>query len=258
MGRRGLFSLQPLPRFAQACFAEFLGTYFFVLIIAGALAHAGAFAPIAIGFALTFLVYAYGYVSKAQLNPAVSFGLWCSGIQDLKCTLTFVVVQLCAGLLGAVTALGLMVDTENFPTLKPYSDSGMAQARAFFVELLFTLALAQTMINVAVSRQEGNSHFGIAIGLSVLCAAFAFGPVSGVAINPAVTLGLQVVQLYSNNHTGRRPITYIWLYWLAQFVGGAFAGMLFRMFDESDAKPESPKSFGDAEAASGGAEPTSA
>jgi aquaporin Z len=245
MGRR-FNSMPVLPPFGQACLTELLGTYFFVLIISLAAVHSPTFVPIAAGFGLTMLIYSYGYVSKAQFNPAVSIGLFVSGIQDFKVMSTFIVIQLVAGLAGAFTGLGLLLDTTQAFAPAPYNDTGAAQARAFFAEFLFTFILAQTMINVAVSRQGGNSHFGLAIGMSVLAGSYAVGVVSGGAFNPAVTFGLQMAQLTQPARVGlRRQAEYIWLYWLAQCLAGVCAAIIFQLLDdESAVSKDSPNDYG--------------
>lgn len=246
MGRR-LSCLPHLPPLLQACLTEAIGTYFFVLVITLSIPYAGPLAPIAIGFALTTLVYSYGYVSKAQFNPAVSLGLFVSGIQNLKVTLIFMAVQCVMGFLAALCGSELMNSTDKFPLLAPYQataslSDGHHVIRAFFVETIFTFNLAHTMINVAVSRQRGNHHFGLAIGMAVLCGAFAVGPISGASFNPAVTTGLHVVSAIrgvSHPPGSSPPIAFIWVYWIAELLGGCIAGIAFHLLDDEEEAPDS-------------------
>lgn len=60
----------------QVASAEFFGTFFLALLIAGSKKSLSPdLVPLAIGFGLVSLVYCTGPVSGGQLNPAVTLGL---------------------------------------------------------------------------------------------------------------------------------------------------------------------------------------
>ena len=83
----------------------------------------------------------------------------------------------------------------------------------FVVELLFTFALAYVVLNVATAKgTAGNSFYGLAIGFVVVVGAISVGWVSGGAFNPAIALGATVF--------GAFPWSHIWIYLVADFVGG--------------------------------------
>jgi aquaporin Z len=69
----------------------------------------------------------------------------------------------------------------------------------------------------------GNSFYGLAIGFTVVVGAFAVGPVSGGAFNPAVGVGVTVMGL--NDGMG------LILYLVADFAGGVVAALVFNTFD---------------------------
>jgi aquaporin Z len=97
-------------------------------------------------------------------------------------------------------------------------------------EFLFTFALAYVVLNVATARGvEGNSYYGAAIGFTVMAGAFAVGPISGAAFNPAVSVGTLVM-----GGIGGADIA---IYLIAQVLGGAAAGALFNALDLGDDKP---------------------
>jgi aquaporin Z len=61
---------------------------------------------------------------------------------------------------------------------------------ALAAEVVFTAALMLVILNVAATRETaGNSYYGLAIGFTVAAGAFAVGPISGAAFNPAVAFG---------------------------------------------------------------------
>lgn len=92
--------------------------------------------------------------------------------------------------------------------------------RAVAAEFLGTLLLVFFGVGAAVVAAEYVGSLGIALafGLVLLALAYALGPVSGVHLNPAVTLGMLVAERIDL----RRAVEY----WVAQFVGGVVGAAL--------------------------------
>jgi aquaporin Z len=98
---------------------------------------------------------------------------------------------------------------------------------ALVVEALFTFALCYVVLNVATSKdQPGNQFFGLAIGFTVVAGAFAVGGISGGSFNPAVSLGAAT--------SGAFAWSSIWVYLVAELVGGAAAGLAFLALNPTD------------------------
>ena len=204
---------------ARNAAAEALATLLFVFAIVAAIANAGEFAPLAIGLALTVLVYATGHLSGAHLNPAVSLGALLRGALSARDFAAYVIAQLVGGVLGALIA-GLVFPAALAP-------KEVEAGPAFLVEALFSFILVYVVLNVATSKDtEGNSFYGLAIGSVVTVGAFAVGPVSGGGFNPAVALGLAVHGDFAWEH--------LWIYVLAPLVGAALAAVAFRTFNSHD------------------------
>ncbi|MCV4698234.1 aquaporin, partial [Escherichia coli] len=71
-------------------------------------------------------------------------------------------------------------------------------ARWLVAEFVFTFALVYVVLNVATAKgTSGNSFYGLAIGFTVLTGAFAVGPISNGAFNPAVAVGICTMGLVS-------------------------------------------------------------
>lgn len=191
---------------------EFIGTFFLVLV-AGLTGDA-----LAIGAALAVLVYMGGYISGANYNPAVSFGLWIQKKLSNKDFLTYVGVQLVAGLAAAAT-VGFLGDTDM--VVKP--GDGVSFWTAFAAEAVFTFALVSTVLHVAFTKKtKDNAYFGLAIGAVVLAGVVAVSGISGAALNPAVALGPNVL-----NWSLVNDWSMIWLYLFAPLVGGAVASLVW-------------------------------
>ena len=70
----------------RALVAEFIGTFAIIFIVAGADAlGTGGLVGVAFAYGLTVLTfaYAYGHISGAHFNPAVTIGLWVGKQIDL-------------------------------------------------------------------------------------------------------------------------------------------------------------------------------
>ena len=102
---------------------------------------------------------------------------------------------------------------------------GASATAALSIEILFTFALALVILNVATSKAtENNSYYGLAIGFTVMGAAFAGGGISGGAFNPAVGMGPMLVDVTLGNGTFGN----LWLYLVGPFAGGALAAIVFK------------------------------
>ena len=163
---------------------EFVGTFVFLTVIALS-GPAGPLAPLVIGLALAAMVYMGGHVSGAHYNPAVTFALFLRGVITPPTMGLYWVTQLAAGMLAFWFAFSL---TGHSGGIHP--GTGVLWYSAVAAELVFTAALVLVVLNVAATKETaGNSYYGLAIGFTVAAGAFAVGPISGAAFNPAVAFG---------------------------------------------------------------------
>jgi aquaporin Z len=210
---------------------EFVGTFLFVFTIGMATnqAGAGALAPLAIGSMLMVIVFAGGHVSGGHYNPAVSTAVFLRGRMATNELASYVATQL----LAAVVA-GLVV---RYVGGREAHTAVAGAGKMLVAEFLVTFALAWVVLHVATARgTDGNSFYGLAIGFTVVAGAFAVGGISGGAFNPAVALGAMVTGLFEWSN--------IWIYLIADFLGGAAAAWAFLFVLPAE------KATGDIEAAS--------
>ena len=201
---------------------EFIGTFIFVFTIGLVVIKPGAdaFAPIAIGSALMVMIYAGGHISGAHYNPAVTLAVWLRGRCATSDLPGYFIAQFLAG-----TAAGLLVlFLKGNPSIEAANPDVF---KAIIAETIFTFALCYVVLNVATSKNTaGNSYFGLAIGFTVLIGAYSVGAISGGAFNPAVALGISVM--------GLSAFANIWIFLVANFLGGALAGMTFLALNPDD------------------------
>jgi aquaporin Z len=207
--------------------AELIGTFFLVLTIGctGIATGPGVIPPLAIGAALMVMIYAGGHISGGHYNPAVTLGVFLRG----RCAAADVVPYMVSQIAGAVLAAFAVLFFKTGEVVTPFTPSIPA---AFAAEFLFTFALVYVVLNVATSAAtSGNSYFGLAIGFTVMAGAFAVGDVSGGAFNPAVAIGAMTMNMLSWST--------LWLYLVADLLGGAGAALTFRFLEESEAEVRS-------------------
>jgi aquaporin Z len=130
------------------------------------------------------------------------------------------VLSQCLGAVAAALAVMAILGRTFAPA--PAADASVGGA--LLVELLYTFALALVVLNSAASaKTHGNSFYGLAIGFTIVVAAFAGGPVSGGAFNPAVGIGPILVHAFA----GEGGFDNLWLYIVGPLLGGALAAVVF-------------------------------
>jgi len=202
--------------------AEFIGTFFLVASIGLNSLHGTTLAPFGIGLTLLVLVFSFGHISGAHFNPAVTLAVWLSRRRKISALDAgiYVVVQVTAAF---IAGLFYWLIEEGTFVVKPGTHG---DGRAFFLEMLWTFLLATVVLQTATTAtQAGNSFFGLSIGFTVVAGAITAGPVSGGVFNPAVGIGVLVVNAISEGDGS--DLKYLWLYTLGPLVGGLLAGVIF-------------------------------
>src|ERR1700748_315325 len=145
-------------------FAELIGTFFLVLTIGCSVIGRGAgpLAPLAIGSALTVMIFAGGHISGAHFNPAVTLGIWLRGKCEAKDVAPYMMFQI----IGAVLAAFAVKFLKAGDAITPLH---LATIPSLLAEFLFTFALVYVVLNVATAKAtSGNSFFGLVIGFPVV------------------------------------------------------------------------------------------
>jgi aquaporin Z len=62
-----------------------------------------------------------------------------------------------------------------------------------------------------------------------MAGAFTVGPISGAVFNPAVAVGVTLMNLFQMSD--------IWIFFVANLLGGAVAGITFKFLDLGNDKP---------------------
>lgn len=199
--------------------AEVLGTFGLIFTGCGAIVvndvTGGVVGHLAIctvfGLIVMAVVYAFGDVSGAHINPAVTIAFWISGRFPMKEVVPYILAQSVGSILACVL-LRLM-----FPNESTYLGATLVSdtiPQAFLMEVVITFLLMLIIIMVATGSKEVGTLAGIAIGATVALLALVGGPITGASMNPARSLGPALVSGHLEN---------LWLYITAPIIGAVLA-----------------------------------
>jgi len=138
--------------------AELIGTYGLVFCGTGAIIindlTSGTISHI--GIALTFglivmtMIYAFGDISGAHINPAVTIAFWFSGRFPGKQVLPYIISQLAGAMLASATLMLLFPTHPNLGATMP-ADTAL---QSFVLEIILTFFLMLVIINVSTGSKE--------------------------------------------------------------------------------------------------------
>jgi|LWDU01.1.fsa_nt_gi aquaporin Z len=199
---------------------EFIGTFFLVLSI-GLTATNPDIAPVAIGAMLMVMVYMGGHISGAHYNPAVSIAMIIRGLLSVKEAINYILSQLAGAILAALLVNWLGGEVMKIAPKDPNV------LHILVVEAIFTFALVLVILNVATNpKTEGNSYYGLAIGFTIMAAAFVGGGISGGVYNPAVGTGPILVDLIMGDGD---TLSNLWYYLVGPIVGAVLAAYVYKL-----------------------------
>ena len=198
--------------------AEFIGTFAMVFCGTGAMiinevtggnvTHVGI--GITWGLIVMAMIYAFGEISGAHFNPAVSIAFAYAKKFSWKEVPKYIFFQIAGAFAASLLLMWLFPKSELLGATIPSVDIW----RAFVLELILTFFLMVVIINVSTGSKEVGMMAGIAIGGVVLLEALFAGPITNASMNPARSLAPNIV---SGNIEG------IWLYILAPIIGALLA-----------------------------------
>lgn len=207
--------------------AELVGTFVVVLLATSSVvidARLGgvlglpfiALAPFA---GVAAMVYAFGKVSMAHFNPAVTIGFLVTGHIKKSQLPVYLGAEIAGALLASLVVLLFIGSDADLGANAP--DYSFPLALIFGTEILVT-AFLMAVIFAVVHTKGLRGWSGIAIGGMVGLDIFFFSFISGASMNPARSLAPALLS---------GAVADLWLYWTATFAGStAVALMCWKKF----------------------------
>lgn len=218
--------------------AEFLGTFWLVFggcgsaVISAGYPQLGiGFTGVALAFGLALLTgaYAFGPISGANFNPAVSLGLAVAGRLPWRELGPYVITQVigataAAGALYIVAEGNIDFSLANGFAANGYdehSPAGYTLRSAFVIEVILTGFFLLVILGSTENRVPGG-FAPIAIGLALTLIHLISIPVDNTSVNPARSTGQALF-------VGGWALDQLWLFWTAPLLGGALGGLVHRL-----------------------------
>lgn len=180
-----------------------------------------------VGIAMTFglvvmaMIYAFGEISGAHFNPAVSIAFTMAKKFPVKELPLYLFGQIAGAIVGSLAIKLLFPMNELLGTCIPAG----SDMQSFVLECILTFLLMLVIINVAQGSKEQGMFAGLAIGAVVLFEAMFAGPISGASMNPARSFGPALM----SGH-----FEHLWIYLTAPAFGACLAIIVYKVLKPLD------------------------
>jgi aquaporin-4 len=206
---------------AVASFGETLTTQSVLFISLG---HGGAIA---------LMVYAFGHVSGAHINPAVTIPMMITKKIGIKDGIGYIVFQLIGAVAAAATLKVILPELGakvNFGTQGGPSDLiNNSVSSGFAIEAILTFFLVLVIFMTDVNKKASPGWHGFSIGGMVFLIHLVAVPLTGASVNPARTFGPALIS---------GSWEFQWLYWAAPILGCIIAGLIMNYVYVNKAEKE--------------------
>jgi aquaporin Z len=230
--------------------AEFLGTFWLVLggcgsaVLAATVPDFGiGYAGVALAFGLTVLTgaYAFGHISGAHFNPAVTIGLFTGGRFPARDVLPYIVVQVIGAIAAGAVLYAIASGAPGFSAEAGFASNGYgdhspqhySMMAGFLCEVVMTFMFLVVILG-ATSYTEPAGFAPIAIGLALTLIHLISIPVTNTSVNPARSTGVAIFR-------GSGALGQLWMFWVAPIIGAVLAGIVQRWLSYNDRTPVETK-----------------
>jgi aquaporin Z len=196
--------------------AEVFGTFFLVLVAAGAgtvdAVYGGTISRgaqvVAPALMVMAVILAIGAVSGAHLNPVVTIAFFLRGEFPLRRIPLYLVAQLAGAVVACLLLWAMFGKVGGLGATVPGPHT--ADVRAMWMEAVLTCGLVSTILGTASGAQNVGPLSALAVAGYIALAGLWASPVSGASMNPARSLGPQIV-------TG--DYAHLWVYLVGPSIG---------------------------------------
>lgn len=201
-------------------YAETIGTFAMIFcgcgamtineITHGSISHVGVAATW--GLIVMAMIYAFGEISGAHFNPAVTIGFAFAKKFPWKKVPKYILAQATGAIFASFVLWFLFPESQFLGETTP--TEGFPSYKAAILEFILTFFLMVVIINVSTGSKEIGTMAAIAVGGVILLEAMFAGPITKASMNPIRSIA---PALFTGN------IQHLWLYILAPILGAITA-----------------------------------
>jgi aquaporin Z len=193
----------------------FVGTGAIVVneITSGAITHLGV--SLTFGFIVFVMIYSFGEISGAHINPAVTLAFVIAQRFPFKLLIPYVSAQFIGAFMASLIVRFLFPGHSTLGMTLPTG----TESQSLILEILLSLILMFVILRVSTGAQEKTIIAAITVGSVVALEAIFGGPISGASMNPARSLAPALVLFHLKQS---------WIYLIGPTLGMALAVPLSR------------------------------
>jgi len=185
------------------------------------------------GAAIGLMVYTFGHVSGAHINPAVTIAMLVTKRINIKDGIAYIVFQIIGAIVAAATLkaiLPVLGEKVHFGTQGgPSAILNNSAISGFTVEAILTFFLVTVIFMTVVHKKAPAGMYGLTIGGMIFLIHLVGVPLTGASVNPARTLGPAIISGYWDYH---------WIYWAGPIVGAIIAALVMNYIFVNKAEKE--------------------
>jgi len=220
------------------CVSECVGTAVLVFMGCGVAELTGGdiiCTSLAFALSVVAVAYSFGGISGNHLNPAVTLGYVVAGQIDAMDFAYYVIAQ-CAGAFGGAALLlpvlkctnhGLGYIGSNFYGKYTYFNTECWGA--IIVEIILTFLFVYLFLQISLDRSKDDEIKGLLIALSLFIVHIIGIRLTGTSVNPWRSFAPAVYKMHA-------AIKRVWVFLIFPFVGGALAGLIYKVFGSPGGK----------------------
>lgn len=212
---------------------ELIGTFAVVFFAAASIVlqnRVGGLGPVASGLTsggmIVIVIAAFGPVSGAHVNPALSIAACWLGLLEKRLLPGYILAQMGGSALAGLALLLTVGAANGAGANLPNLAAGVGAGQALAIETLLSFLMMWVICGAGFDPRANPTAGALAIGATVGIEVMLFGPYAGAAMSPARAFGPTLAL---------GDFSYFWIYVVGPVAGTLLGAALWRFTHRGDA-----------------------